>query len=541
MPEERGKAAGDGLREDADAPIGSDQPPGSGPDPAPETDGDRPIDRPGGSYRKALSWSYVLTGSRTLFTLATSLVLARILGPEAFGLVAMGLAFVMFIELLVRQGMIPAIVQRPWLTPSHLDAAFWMTTGAALVLTPMVIAASGWWADANDTPDLAPVLRWLSVMIVLRGVAIVPEARIIRSMDFRVLAIRTSAATFIGGALGIIAAVLGAGPYALVVQQLATAGLSTILIWTMTDWRPRSRFQMERARELLGFSGSTALASLAIYLQRSADALLIGLFFGPLVTGLYRMAARLINIALDVASGALQQTALPELSRFQHDHDAFLDRTVEILRLSGLLAIPLLGGLVATSAPLLSLLGEEWLPAVHAVQFMAVFAVIHTVGMFTGPILQAAGHPGVFAWLTWSTAALSVLTFVGAGFLISSTDPARQITLLAAARTVVMGIGYLLIVIPVLNAKIALHPRRLLGALLPALLAATGGIAVVFAARELGVIPWPTQPVLDLLASGSLAVVTMAGLLFALEPKAREYAQLARTRLLMVNGSGRSA
>jgi O-antigen/teichoic acid export membrane protein len=526
MSDERGTTGADGVPKASDVAA---EPPE--PATAPDTDDDRPIDRPAASYRKALSWSYVLTSSRTAFTLLTSLVLARILGPEAFGLVAMGLAFVAFVDLLVRQGLIPAIVQRPDLTPSHLDAAFWITTSAAFALTPVVIAASGWWANANDTPDLAPVLRWLSLLIILHSAAVVPEARIIRSMDFRVLAIRTSTATLVGGIAGIIAALLGAGPWALVVQQLVTASLSTFLIWTMTDWRPKFRFRAERARELLGFSGSTALASVAVYLQRSADALLIGLFFGPLVTGLYRMAARLVSIALEVASGALRQTALPELSRFQGDHDAFLDRIVEIVRLSGLLAIPLLGGLVATSAPLLGLLGEEWLPAVQALQLMAVLAAVQTVGIFTGPMLQAAGHPGVFAWLTWATALLSVTTFVGSGLLITSTDPARQITLLSAARTVVMGLGYVLIVVPVLNAKIALRPRRLLAAVLPALLASGGGIAVVSAARELSFIPWPSQPLLDLLASGSLALVTMMGLLFALEPKAREYAQVARNRL----------
>ena len=530
MPDDR-----DGVRPDAscDAATASDGEPDGDTDATPgaEPTDDGTIERPTASFGKALSWSYVATSSRVVITLVTSLVLARILGPEAFGLVAMALAFVAFVELLVRQGMMPAIVQHRTLTTGHLDAAFWLTTGAALVLTPIVLALSGWWAGVNDTPELSPVLRALSGVIVLKGLSVVQEAHIIRSLDFRVLAMRTSAATVVGGASGIVAALGGAGVWALVTQQLVAAALETVLIWRMSEWRPRPRFDRARAAELLGFSGSTALASLAVYLQRQADALLIGLFFGPLVTGLYRMAARLVGIGLEVASGALRSTFLPELSRFQDDHDAFLARTVEILRLSALLAIPLLGGLAAVSAPLLGLLGEDWLPAVHAVQLMALLAALHSIAIFTGPILQADGQPGAFAWLTWATGLLSVATLVGAGLLIPESDAERTVTLLAGVRTVVLGAGFVIIVVPVLERRVGLRPRRLVGAVLPALLAAAAGFGAVFVARDLGVLPWPRQPLLDLFASGVLAVVTMGGTLFALESKTREYLALARRKL----------
>ncbi|TVR19993.1 MAG: lipopolysaccharide biosynthesis protein [Nitriliruptor sp.] len=529
MSDDRHRPAPEGVPDTPD-PAGPAEP-GAHATRDPGAQGDTAIDRPTASFGKALSWSYVLTTSRVAITLVISLVLARILGPEAFGLVAMGLAFVAFVELLVRQGMMPAIVQRPGLTPSHLDAAFWMTLGAAFVLTPIVLALSGWWAAVNDAPELGPLLRWLSILIVLKGLSVVQEAQIIRSLNFRVLAIRTSSATFVGGAAGIAAAVMGAGVWALVIQQLVTASLETALIWTMSEWRPRLRFQRNRAAELLGFSGTTALATLAVYLQKQADALLIGLFFGPLVTGLYRMAARLVGLGLEVASGALRSTFLPELSRFQDDREAFLDRTVEILRLSALLAIPLLGGLAAVSAPLLGLLGEDWLPAVHAVQLMAMLAALHSIAIFTGPILQADGQPGAFAWLTWVTGLLSVATLVGAGLLIPTTEAERTVTLLAAARTVVLGTGFVVIVVPVLSRRVGLSPRRLLGAVLPAMLAAAAGFAAVFAARDHGLPPWPQQPLLDLLASGGLAVVTMAGTLLVIEPKTREYWALARTKL----------
>ena len=94
-------------------------------------------------FSRALSWSYALTGSRVVVSLLVSLVLARLLGPEPFGLVAMGLAFIAVVELLVKQGLTATIVQRVDLRPSHLDAAFWMTVATIVLLTPVALIASG--------------------------------------------------------------------------------------------------------------------------------------------------------------------------------------------------------------------------------------------------------------------------------------------------------------------------------------------------------------------------------------------------------------
>src|SRR5690606_4860777 len=155
----------------------------------------------------------------------------RLVGPEAFGLVAMATVFVLFIQLLMQQGLMPAIIQRRDLRPDHLDTAFWLVMGAAVTLTVLSIGFSGWWARVNREPELAPLIVVLSFMVPLRGLSLVQEALLRRELDFKLLALRTGLAMTVGAVVSLVLAFAGAGAWALVVQQLVTAAIEVIVLW----------------------------------------------------------------------------------------------------------------------------------------------------------------------------------------------------------------------------------------------------------------------------------------------------------------------
>lgn len=490
---------------------------------APLTDdlGPEVVGRSGPGFGRALSWSYVLTSGRTFMTLLVSLILARLLGPEAFGTIAMASVFVLFIEMFVRQGLVAAIVQRPHLTKDHLDTAFWMTVMAIVALVPATIGASGWWAGVNQLPELRDVIIALTALMPLKGLGVVQEALVRRQMDFKLLAVRTNVAVLVGGLAGIASAFLGAGIWSLVIQQLSTAAIELALIWKLTTWRPSWNFRPDCARELLGFSSRTALASLGSFVNLRSDALLIGLFFGPVVVGLYRMAVRFVDISLDLAAGALQSVFLPELARHADDGDAFNDRTVEVVRVGSLLAVPILGSLAAASDPLMALVGDEWVPAADALKVLCVLAAVQAMSMFLGPILQAAGRPGVLAWLTWISAGLSAATFVGAGFLLSGAAEAAQVVWIATIRTVVFVPTLFVIVFPVLRRTLGLTGTRLVAAIWPSTVAALSGFGLVWGLRRVVGSQWQDPPLVGIVLSGGLALVCSVGILLLLDPVAR--------------------
>ncbi len=144
------------------------------------------------SFRSALRWSYVMDGSRQGITMVVTLVLAGILGPADFGTVAMATVYVLFVQMLLQQGTIPALIQRKDLRPEQLDSAFWMVLVTSGVLTVLSVALSGWLASVNRLPDLQAVISILSVLILVKGLIVVQEAWLRRQMNFRPLAIRTT-------------------------------------------------------------------------------------------------------------------------------------------------------------------------------------------------------------------------------------------------------------------------------------------------------------------------------------------------------------
>lgn len=497
---------------------------------APSADVD--LGRGSTSFKTAVSWSFVLTSGRTLMTLLVSLLLARILGPEAFGLIAMANVFILFAELFVRQGLVAAIVQRPKLTGEHLDTAFWMSVMVAALLAPAAIAASGWWAAANDTPDLAGLIRALVPLLIFKALGVTQEAFIRRRMDFRALALRTNVAVLAGGSAGIVAALLGAGVWSLVIQQLVTAFLELVLIWLLSPWRPRYRFRADAALDLLSFSARMVLGALGSFLNTQSDALLIGLYFGPLVVGLYRMAVRLIGIVVELTSGTLQPVMLPELSRFSEDRQKFHARTIEVIRFASLVSVPVLGLLAASSDALMRLLGHEWVPAADAIKVLCILAVVQSATAFLAPVLQAAGRPGLLAWLTWISAGLSAASFAAAGFWLVGFDVEDQVLWLAIIRTGVFVPTLFLIVLPTLQCALNIRQGRVLAAIWRAPVAAVAGYAGFNLLRFLLGSSWPRLPLLDLLLSVLISGITILIVLATLEPLIRKLPAMLRERNL---------
>ncbi|MEO1060899.1 MAG: oligosaccharide flippase family protein [Actinomycetota bacterium] len=468
-----------------------------------------------GSFRGAVGWSFVMTGGQQVITLVITFVLAGLLGPEAFGTVAMAAVYVAFVQLVVRQGMVPAIVQRRELTPAHTDTAFWMTMAAAAVMTALSLAVAPAWSALMDLPDLAPVIWWLSITIPLKALTVVQEGLLRREMRFKSLAARTNAAALLGGVAGVVAAVAGAGVWALVIQQVVSAAIEVVTLWWVSDWRPGRQLSRTAARELIGFTSGSFLASLGTFVNNRGDALLIGFFFGPVAVGLYRLAARVVNVIVDISARALQQAALPELARLQDDRARFIKRATEVMRTTAILSLPTFGLLAGTAPALLPLLGEEWEPAAVPLQLLCATGAVRSFGLVVGAILQATGRPQLFAIVTWGAAALSTLAFVIAGVLLQDAELTAQVNGLAASRAIVFAGPLFVLNLIVLQQAAGVSSRRVMGVAGPS---ATAGVVATLS----GVIVWGAFDRLHGSFAGSVALGTFvvtaaAGVLWVAE------------------------
>jgi O-antigen/teichoic acid export membrane protein len=490
------------------------------------------------SFRHALSWSYVQTGGRMAATLLVSLILARLLGPEAFGVIAMATVYVYFIELLGRQGLAAAIIQRPVLTQRHLDTAFWLVLAVVGALVPVAIGLSGVWARLNRVPELGPIIIGLTPVLVCKGLAVVPEAKLRRALAFRELALRTNLATVVGGVIGITMAAAGFGVWSLVGQQVALSVVELIALWRLTQWRPRLAFDRRCARDLIGFSGLSSVAGLGSFLQLRVDALLIGLILGPVAVGLFRFVSRLTDMVVEFAGGALHAVSLPELSRFSADQQALNGRIHDLIRLATLIVVPPVALLALVSEPLLLLIGGEWAPAVVGLQILCASAYFQVLSGFIGPGLQASGRPGTLAALAWAAAGISGVAFTASGLFLADQAQSTQVAGLALARTVA-SLLVLAMVLPVLRRRIGLRSRSLILGTAPLSLAATLTVLMIGFVVERWDFVSGAGPATALLVTGVIGVAALVIVTAAVEPLSRTYvADMLRRR--RAGGSGRT-
>ncbi|HEX5578717.1 MAG TPA: oligosaccharide flippase family protein, partial [Candidatus Limnocylindria bacterium] len=199
---------------------------------------------------RGLTWTIVNTWGEQALNLVVFIVLARLLTPVDFGLVALAAVFVAFAQLFVDQGLGDALVQRRELTGIHIDTAFWvaMATGALLTIAGIVLAYPI--GALLGEPDLVPILQALSLTFVFVAMSSIQMALLRRALAFRSLAIRAIVAAFVGGVVGIALALAGAGAWALVGQQLAAAIASVVALWRGSPWRPSFGVSGPHFREL---------------------------------------------------------------------------------------------------------------------------------------------------------------------------------------------------------------------------------------------------------------------------------------------------
>jgi len=465
-------------------------------------------------------------GQRALGALFT-FVLAALLGPHDFGVVAIAMVYIALAHVFLEQGFSTALIQREDLEPDHLHSAFWLNLASCVVLAGITVAVSGWWAEVNGAPVLRDVLSVLSLVLVIEGLNIVQQAYLQRRAEFKKLAIRTNVAALVGGVLGVSLALGGGGVWALVAQQLAGDVTALVLIWILSPWKPRLRFSRRHARDLLGFSANVFVANFGGFVNRRADALLVGVFFGPVVAGIYRLADRFSDLILDLTMRPVGMIALPLFSRLQRDRENLRGAVETCLRVTLIPGIPALLVLAASSDFLLALIGPEWAAGADALKLLALAAIGKAVISFTGPLLFAVGRPGFRAVMLWLLGAASAGTVVVVANMLESASEEQQIFGVALSRALLFLLVFVPINLVIIDRLTGFGLRAFAAVAAAPTAAGVSAIAVVAVLREATAIE-SIPAIAGLAVAVVLAAGTAAGLLFLLDARFREYARRLR-------------
>lgn len=316
-------------------------------------------------------------GGRILLQMASVVVLARLLAPSEFGLLAMVLLFVGLGEIFRDFGLSSAAIQAPSVSREQRDLLFWANTAIGVVLAVVIFAGADLIALLFGQPALAPIARALSVTFIVNGMATQYRAGLNRRMQFRALAVVSVAAQAVGLVLAVVTAVAGAGYWALVAQQIAIAVASLLLFAWYGRWFPGPPRRGVPMRGFFRYGWQLMATQLIGYASNNTDNLIIGLRFGVEPLGLYNRAFQLLMNPLNQLRTPATTVALPVLSRLQDDDERF---SAFVLRAQLVLAIgfgPALAVASGASVPLIQLfLGDQWLAAAPLFALLCLAAIL---------------------------------------------------------------------------------------------------------------------------------------------------------------------
>jgi O-antigen/teichoic acid export membrane protein len=375
-----------------------------------------PHNPPGSLGRAAvrgLAWTMLRSISSRLVGSVVFVVLARLLDPKAFGTVALASVFLVFISLLVESGFGEAVIQRKQMTEVDLNTAFWVNNALGLALALTMTASAGLLARLFDQPELAPVLRALSLVFVLAALASIPQALLRRALRFRQIALRGVAGTIAGGVVGVGMALAGLGVWSLVGQILANTLVGTAVLWLACSWRPGVTVSRSSLVELFRFGVNILGERVALFASRRSDDFLVGLVLGPVALGLYTAAYRILLIMTDVIIWTIEGVAFPVFSRLHGDPERSKRAFYMATQFCSAVATPAFLSLAALAPELTRLaFGPKWAGAIPAMQVLALVGIPHAVTYFNKAVVNAGGRPGLSFRVAVLTAIVNVVAFV---------------------------------------------------------------------------------------------------------------------------------
>lgn len=339
-----------------------------------------------------VKWSLVSQVGRRVTQLATTVLLARLLSPEDFGLVGMAMAVVVLVDVFKDLGTSAAVVQHRAPGDALLSSVFWLQLGVGIAAAALVAGTAPLAALLFGQAEVTSLLRWLAPSFALSGLGIAHQTLLTRELAFRSLARLEIIATGVGGVVGVGAALTGAGALSLVLQNLAFWSCSSALAWWSHPWRPSRRFDAGLIREVSGYSLHLTGFNLVNYAARNADTLLVGVVLGPAALGFYNMAYRVMLTPLESVSRVIGRVMFPYLSRLQHDDARFGRVYLRWVEAIAFVTFPLMLGLLAVAEPLVhAILGPAWDPLVPLLLILAPAGMLQSVVGTVGAIYKAKG------------------------------------------------------------------------------------------------------------------------------------------------------
>lgn len=361
------------------------------------------------SVLSSLFWKSLERVGVTGVLFVVQIILARLLLPADYGIIALIIVFIAISQTLVESGLGVALIQKKEVTDTDYSSVFYISLGVAFVSYSILFLAAPFIATFYNQPLIVPVLRVLGLTLFFGAINSIQNAIIARNFLFRKLFISSLAAVLLSGAIGIAMAYAGYGVWALVGQQITSIVTLCIAMWFTLRWRPQLLFSFMRVKELFSFGWKLLASGLIDVTYVNLSSLVIGKLYPASMLGYYTKGQEFPGVLVSNIDSSIQAVMLPAYAKNQDNTVVVKQIMRRALVTSSFLVFPAMAGLAAVAEPLIRLLlTEKWLIAVPFLQiFCATYALwpIHTANL---QAINALGRSDIFLKLEVVKKALGV-------------------------------------------------------------------------------------------------------------------------------------
>jgi teichuronic acid exporter len=344
-----------------------------------------------------VGWSFIDNISNSGITFLVGLVLARLLTPEEYGIMAMITIFIAISNSIIDSGFSNALIRKTRIERVDYNTVFYFNLTVSILIYVLLHLAAPAISVFFKEPVLLAVIRIIGWVLIINALAIIPRTQFVRNVDFKTQTKVSLISSISSGVIGIGMALGGMGVWSLVGQQLSRQFLNTLFLWVYSKWHPVWEFSTESFKELFGFGSKLLLSGLLNTIYKNIYYIVIGRFYTSAQLGQYTRAEQFNMIFSSNLTSVVQRVSYPVLSSIQEEPERLREAYRKVIKITMLITFACMLGLAAVAKPLiLILIGEKWLPAVYFLQIICFSGMLYPLHAINLNILQVKGRSDLF-------------------------------------------------------------------------------------------------------------------------------------------------
>lgn len=357
-----------------------------------------------------VAWSIAEKVGSMLLQMIVSIVVARLLLPEDFGVMAILTFFTALALVMVDSGFSQTLIRKDSPSREDYQSVFAFNIGVSVVLYVALVALAPVVARYYELPVIAKIAPVLFLLLPINALCVIQNTIFTREFRFQLLSKANFAASLVAGAVAIAMALAGCGVWSLVGQRVATLAVKTLILWVRSDWRPSSGLSMRPVREMAPFSFRLLTTDLIASIYNNISQMFIGKIYSADTLGFFNQAQKFKDLPLTSAMQSVQSVTYPALSKIGDQREKFAESYRQVLMVVAFMLFPAMIGIAVVAEDLFALLlGEKWMPTVPYLQVLCLTGLFQPLAIIAYNILKVKSDGAIILRLEIAKKALMTL------------------------------------------------------------------------------------------------------------------------------------